>query len=388
MATTAKTIRFSILAAWAVLALAGGAARAQSDAALPEGVKAVWDLDKAFREKTATRERVCLSGLWRWQPADGTRIACPTASGATSRSPAAGRALPTTCRRTARKSSRTTIGKTQNSTRSCAAWYQRELVVPKDWGSRRMTLTADYVNSLAEVFVDGKRAGEIHFPGGQADLTGVCKPGGKYVLSLLVSALPLKGVMLSYSDTNSAKEVQGKVERRGLCGDVYVMAQPDGPRIADFRVQTSVRKGELALDVHLEQLAGDKTYLLAANVVEDGPAEKLVHSFDPHAFKGGDAKDGRLAFVCGQWKPDKLWDIHTPQNMYRLKLRLLEQGDPKSLGKPLDEALPAVWLPRILDRGARLPPQLQPHLPVVGPAGQRLRECGRVHLRRRPREPA
>src|SRR5436190_24065050 len=37
--------------------------------ALPPGVKAVWDLDKAFREKTPTRERICINGLWRWQPA-------------------------------------------------------------------------------------------------------------------------------------------------------------------------------------------------------------------------------------------------------------------------------------------------------------------------------
>src|SRR4051794_22206735 len=35
---------------------------------LPTGVKAVWDLDKAHREQTASRERICLNGLWRWQP--------------------------------------------------------------------------------------------------------------------------------------------------------------------------------------------------------------------------------------------------------------------------------------------------------------------------------
>src|SRR6516165_2350664 len=40
-----------------------------AEAALPSGVKAVWDLDKAHRQKTLTRERVCLNGLWRWQPA-------------------------------------------------------------------------------------------------------------------------------------------------------------------------------------------------------------------------------------------------------------------------------------------------------------------------------
>src|SRR5882762_4758297 len=44
-------------------------AQSASDALLPTDVKAVWDLGKAHRDKTATRERVCLNGLWRWQPA-------------------------------------------------------------------------------------------------------------------------------------------------------------------------------------------------------------------------------------------------------------------------------------------------------------------------------
>ena len=47
--------------------------RAQDDAPLPAGVKAVWDLEKAYREKTPTRERVCLNGLWRWQPSSETK---------------------------------------------------------------------------------------------------------------------------------------------------------------------------------------------------------------------------------------------------------------------------------------------------------------------------
>ncbi|MDW8026692.1 MAG: hypothetical protein RMK18_12650, partial [Armatimonadota bacterium] len=36
---------------------------------LPPGVKVVWDIDKAYRETTATRERICINGLWQWQPA-------------------------------------------------------------------------------------------------------------------------------------------------------------------------------------------------------------------------------------------------------------------------------------------------------------------------------
>src|SRR5438445_7780689 len=36
---------------------------------LPDGVKAVWEISKAYREATPTREKVCINGLWRWQPA-------------------------------------------------------------------------------------------------------------------------------------------------------------------------------------------------------------------------------------------------------------------------------------------------------------------------------
>ena len=46
-----------------------GACQGQQQAQLPEGVAAVWDLDKAYREATPTRERVCINGLWRWHVA-------------------------------------------------------------------------------------------------------------------------------------------------------------------------------------------------------------------------------------------------------------------------------------------------------------------------------
>jgi hypothetical protein len=39
-----------------------------SETLLPAGAKAVWDLDKAFRETTYSRERICINGLWQWQP--------------------------------------------------------------------------------------------------------------------------------------------------------------------------------------------------------------------------------------------------------------------------------------------------------------------------------
>ena len=71
-----------------------------------------------------------------------------------------------------------------------AAWYEREFSVPHAWIGRKIALTTDTLNSFAAVFVDGVKAGEMHFPGGELDLTAVCSPGGTHRLSLLVVALP------------------------------------------------------------------------------------------------------------------------------------------------------------------------------------------------------
>src|SRR5207245_1840253 len=120
--------------------------------------------------------------------------------------------------------------------RITAAWYQREITVPKEWAGRRIALHAEYLNSFAIVYVDGKKLGEVRFPSGEVDFTLACRPGSKYVLSLLVMALPLKSILLSYTDSNSAKEIRGSVERRGLCGDVYLSSTPSAGRIRDVKI--------------------------------------------------------------------------------------------------------------------------------------------------------
>ena len=66
--------------------------------------------------------------------------------------------------------------------------------------------------------------------------------------------------MLSYNDTIAPRKSQGDVERRGLCGDVYLIGTPAGPRIADVKVDTSVRKWEIAFEAALQGLAADAQY--------------------------------------------------------------------------------------------------------------------------------
>src|SRR5674476_286868 len=64
---------------WGVLAVRwSSAAQDSSIVPLPPGVKAVWDQAQAYRETTPTRERLCINGLWRWQPAADNAIQVPT----------------------------------------------------------------------------------------------------------------------------------------------------------------------------------------------------------------------------------------------------------------------------------------------------------------------
>ena len=299
----------------------------ESAAPLPEGVKAIWDLSKAYREATPTRERVCLNGLWRWQPADGQSEQVPAGSWGYFKVPGSWPGITDYMQ----KDSQTVFAHPDWKDRKLgsinAAWYQREFTVPREWAGRRVTIRVEYLNSYAVVFVDGKRTGEIRFPAGELDLTTSCRPGATHQLSVLVVALPLKGLMLSYTDSASAREVKGSVPRRGLCGDVYLVSEPAGPRIGATKVDTSVRKRELTFGATLENLDDDGRYTLRARIVDDG---RTIKEFTSRAFQKNNLKEGRIEFT-ENLMPEKLWDIHTPQNTHDLELSLLDAG-----GKTLD----------------------------------------------------
>ena len=309
-----------------------GLCRAESSVELPKGVKAVWDLAKAYREATPTRERICINGLWRWQPARDIAGTPPAGDWGYFKVPGFWPGFQSYMQQDCQTCFVHPAWKETNLAGITAAWYQREITIPGEWAGRRITLTAEYVNSTAAVYVDGRKAGEIRFPGGEVDLTAQCRPGGTHTLSLLVIALPLKAVMMSHNDTAAPKQVKGSVQRRGLCGDVYLVGAPAGPRIADVKVDTSVRRWEISFQAGLQGLAADGQYSLRAEVADGG---RRVADFTGKPFTARDLKDGRIAFT-ESWKPEKLWDTNTPQNMYQVSLSLLDSG-----GKALDIAAPA-----------------------------------------------
>ncbi len=309
----------------------GVAAEEQAAAALPEGVQAVWGLEDAYRESTPARERICINGLWRWQPARAGADAVPGAGWGYFKVPGCWPGVTDYMQKDCQTVYVHPNWKEQNLGGIAAAWYQRTVTVPRQWTGRRIVLRAGYVNSFATVYVDGKKAGDIRFPAGEVDLTAACRPGRTHLVSMLVVAMPLKGVMLSYNDTASARKVKGRVARRGLCGDVYLASTPRGARIGDVKVVTSVREGSIRVEAALHGLAGDSTYVLKATVAD---GQRKVREFAGRPFRRDDLQDGRIA-LTEEWKPQRLWDVHTPENMYHLRVSLCEAG-----GDVLDAGLP------------------------------------------------
>jgi hypothetical protein len=311
-------------------ALACGAVReaAAQVAALPEG-QTMWSIDGAVRESTPTRELISMKGLWQWQPAGADLNAVPAGGWGWVQVPGA---WPGGRRREGEPSFHPNPAWTPEQLRDVtAAWYQVEFVVPAEWAGRRVALTMEFLNSFATVYVDGKKVADMRFPAGEVDLTAVCRPGGKHVLSMLVVAMPLRAVMMSFSDSDAAKEVRGEVALRGLCGDVCLVGTPQGARISNLRVETSVRNWQITLNTALVGVGPQATCALHAQV-RDGTV--VVKEFTSRPFSGADLKDGRIS-VIEDWHPERLWDIHTPQNKYDVTLSLVDGA--RNL---LDQALP------------------------------------------------
>ena len=332
---SAKLLTVVLLAAaCAMLALPySTAAQDPSGLALPPGVKVVWDPAKAGRETTPTRERLCINGLWRWQPAADDALEVPTAAWGYYKVPACWPGIQDYLQSDYQTLYPDPSWTNKNLGEVQSAWYERTITIPQDWAGRRIVLDVEYLNSYAAIYVDGRKVGQIRFPAGQVDLSAVVRPGATHVLSLLVVAMPLKAVMESYNDTNTTKQRKGRVERRGLCGDVWLIAEPAGARLSDVRIDTSFRQSQITFEAGLQGLAADGNYKLRARISDQG---RQVAEFTGPTFPAREVKDGRVTFTAS-WKPPKLWDINTPQNQYAAELSILDTG-----GQAVDTATP-VW---------------------------------------------
>lgn len=207
------------------------------------------------------------------------------------------------------------------------AWYQREIEIPAGWAGRAILLDVARLSTDAKVLINGRPAGEIHWPGGEVDLTSVVRPGARATLTLLVIATPDEREVKTFMDADRPEVKQASLDTRGLTGDVTLVARPAGAFIDGLFLKPSVREKTLSVDVDLAGKWAPGPYVLTAIAKEwPGGAVAKTWSQDVTLTAASGLKDVKLP-----WADPKLWDFLQP-NLYTLEVGL----QPKGANAPVD----------------------------------------------------
>lgn len=298
------------------------------------------ELKRAWRESSLTQERICLNSLWQFYPVhekqEEERIPDPGTGWGWFKIPGIWPREDTWDFLSPEQEILVSKLQEQDLIKLTAAWYKRTIRIPAAWKGRKIRLDFRLLQSYAKVFVDGKEAGDLLFPGGRLDLTNHLIPGKLQELTILVKARPLKKRVV-FSAADRAMEESGTIQRKGITGDLFLEAVPaDGPKLRDIRVYSHVRKGEITFDFAAEALPPDT--ILQATLQEAGLStgpfpDTPAISLPPVPFSSAVRTDGR--FRIRQSCSLKTWDLDTPQNQYTVKLLLKDRS-----GRVLEETLP------------------------------------------------
>jgi len=299
----------------------------KADAPLPPGADPDPEtLADAWRQTTATRERVCLSGLWRFRPVrPGEAVASVPPPGdcwGWFKVPGMwphGEWMPESGVQQVWLApwleERERIRDVEQ------AWYKRRFAVPDAWAGRRLTLTFTMLQTHAQAFVDGRPCGEVWYPGGELDLTGHLVPGREQELALRVTARPLTAERNAFMAPDRIITDKASVNHKGITGDLFLTALPPAARLEDVHVMTSVSDRRVTFAAETAGLDAGP-WRLRAEVSERGGAV-VARRFESDALAPDAA--GVLRFSAA-WPDAKLWDTDTPQHRYTVALSLLDRA--------------------------------------------------------------
>ncbi|MFA6292899.1 MAG: hypothetical protein WC637_14010 [Victivallales bacterium] len=214
-----------------------------------------------------------------------------------------------------------------------AAWYRQVLEIPADWKGGAVFLDIHDPETVAHVYVDGKRVGEISQPGGTLDLTGSVQAGRKIDLAIFVVATPMFG------KNKVVKELLGEKYRmpqweasrneRGLGGEVSLRSEPKGPRIESVAIRTYVEGKKLWVQFDCAGLVPGQTYKIESVASAAGFPDKTLPVTTFAAKSGKESVSASAG-----WADPKLWDVYEPF-LYSLNAKL-----EKSDGTVLDTMCP------------------------------------------------
>jgi len=298
----------------------------------PAGAGDAWGMADAQRQVSPARSRLCLNGLWQFRPMMDSNPADappgPNQAWGWFKVPGI---WPDRPKGEAQEVFLSPYFQgLQDLRRMDRAWQARRFVCPPEAEGRRVMLDLTLIQTHARIFIDGREAGEVWFPGGRCDLTDHVRPGAEHTLAILVTARPLWTDRNAFMDPGQARKQKVHVRNRGLTGDMYLVTEPRGDVLGDVHVITSTRKGTVAIDTRVRCGTGERR--LAARILDRRGA--VAKTFASKPFTAADLEEGRFTFSAG-WPDADRWDLHTPGNVYDAIVTLTD-----STGRVLDESLP------------------------------------------------
>ena len=136
-----------------------GVGQDQSAVTLPSSVRAIWDMGKANRDTTPTREHICINGLWQWQPALQKSAQPPSENWGYFKVPGRWPGYVHYVHRETQTLYPHPSWKDRKLTDVGGAWYQRKFAVPEVWAGRRIALhrLSELVRSSLHRWQAGRR---------------------------------------------------------------------------------------------------------------------------------------------------------------------------------------------------------------------------------------
>ncbi|MFA6290356.1 MAG: hypothetical protein WC637_01170 [Victivallales bacterium] len=202
-------------------------------------------------------------------------------------------------------------------------WIKKNFKLPEDWKDSIVELDME-VNTKAEIYLNGRKAGEINWPNDSLFLVPDQFKSGNAENSLTIfmdSSLPPDPVLGAILD--EAKTAIGAPSVR----DCLLIRKNHAMAVKDVFIRTSVRQKQLNVRVNTFLPSGPIKVIPEFVVYDNSDGTPVFSRKCPEQ----DLKDGWNEFSL-DWLAPKLWDVGMP-NMYHLALNL-HASDGKLLAAP------------------------------------------------------
>ncbi|TAG08473.1 MAG: hypothetical protein EAZ42_10470 [Verrucomicrobia bacterium] len=292
---------------------------------LPEGESWSWDAEPVVATSQLRGERV-LNGLWLFQPAKDAQA--PTGPWGAIRVPGSWEMqaewgnmnLPGLVGQSPAWPGVTfgdgDNGKNEHVLSLPNAWYEREISIPEAWKGRKVMVDFQRVSTDALVFLDGRKVGELHWPGGSVDLTPHVQFGAKHQLRLHITAVASEKELLIAMREDYADKGNSGLRHRGIIGDVVMTSEPAGPTLQPIAVNCSVQKSEISLTFGSDGLTAATDGTATAIIRKWPSGEEALRWESPVRLIPNET-----ITLTQPWKDPLLWDIGQP-NLYTVSLEV------------------------------------------------------------------